>query len=441
MGNVSEHIALFIDIENFFGYCNGLGLPIDLAPELKKLTEIGKVTVRRAFGDIQKLPISIGQKGDIRRMLQQNLIIIEDIPYLTAFKNSADIRLVIDALSVAYTNKDIDIIAVVGSDRDYLPLFSKLREIGKEIIGVGGSKDMTPEISVRACDYFFYHENLVTPVPQVEVTPAPGPQAEEPARLAEEASLTGAVSQSSEAVQLLLDALRVLEAKDNCEPPGATVIHTMRRLKADFDVSAYGYKSFKEICESAAEAGLIAIFAHGTQFNIKLLSQPASPPQDGPPVDPKPATAAPEEHVQLKRWLEDKMKIKLPSQTDRLQIYRQLKEILVDLQSVSLIELSNQVAGALKNKDIDRSVYKILYSLYRANCFTCSQGESTFNPVINAFQAPVKDPKELDRFLIGNSMRSYKREVKKPIVPSDWSEVFFKSDSHSEYVKEIFDSL
>ena len=135
------------------------------------------------------------------------------------------------------------------------------------------------------------------------------------------------------------------------------------------------------------------------------------------------------------------MKIKLPSQTDRLQIYRQLKEILVDLQSVSLIELSNQVAGALKNKDIDRSVYKILYSLYRANCFTCSQGESTFNPVINAFQAPVKDPKELDRFLIGNSMRSYKREVKKPIVPSDWSEVFFKSDSHSEYVKEIFDSL
>lgn len=94
-----DHIALFVDVENFFGYCNALGLPIDLSPELEKLTEIGKVTIRRSFGDIQKLPVPGEKKQEIRKMLQANLVLHEDIPYHNNFKNSADIRLVIEALS------------------------------------------------------------------------------------------------------------------------------------------------------------------------------------------------------------------------------------------------------------------------------------------------------------------------------------------------------
>ena len=97
-----DRIGLFIDLENFVGYCLGLGLPIDLAPELSRLTELGKVTVRHSFGDIYKLPMPNERKAEVRKMLQNNLVQHEDIPYQNAFKNTADIRLVIDALSMAY---------------------------------------------------------------------------------------------------------------------------------------------------------------------------------------------------------------------------------------------------------------------------------------------------------------------------------------------------
>src|ERR1700741_4321054 len=123
----ADRIALFVDLENFVGFCLGIGLPIDLGPELSRLTELGKVAVRRSFGDIYKLPIPSDKKADLRKMLQNNLIQHEDIPHFNAFKNTSDIRLVIDALSTAYTNEDIDMVAVVASDRDYLPLFAKLR--------------------------------------------------------------------------------------------------------------------------------------------------------------------------------------------------------------------------------------------------------------------------------------------------------------------------
>jgi len=89
-------------------------------------------------------------------MLQNNLIQHEDVMYQNEYKNSADIRLVIDALEVAHTNNNIDVFAVVAADRDYLPLFYKLSEMGKDVIGIGGNKESTPELYVRACDTFLY---------------------------------------------------------------------------------------------------------------------------------------------------------------------------------------------------------------------------------------------------------------------------------------------
>ena len=103
----TEHIALFIDLDNFVGFCLGLGLPIDLSPEIERLTEMGKITIRRSFGDIYKVPLSDAQKVDLRKMLQNNQIQHEDIPYQNNFKNSSDIRLAVETISTAFSNEKI----------------------------------------------------------------------------------------------------------------------------------------------------------------------------------------------------------------------------------------------------------------------------------------------------------------------------------------------
>lgn len=449
--STTEHIALFVDLENFFGFCNGLGLPIDLAPEMEKLTTIGKVTVRKSFGDIQKLPIPGDKKQEIRKMLQQNLIHHEDIPYHNAFKNSADIRLVIEALSMVYSNDDIDLVAVVGSDRDYLPLFSKVREIGKEVIGIGGSKDNTPDIFVRACDYFFYHENLTGNAAPPESATAlldSGTASETPSGPAAAQGniadvLTSSSNTEEEAVSLLVEALKVLEAKGGEGVVSAAVIPTMRRLKPDFDLADYGFKNFKQLCERAAENGVITIVHRGTKLDLRLVDHPVSPPEENnadqgqTPAAPTPA------HVLLKQWIEDKMKVPLPGHGNRILIYKHLEATLKASPVISLTDLSSLVAEKMKRKDVEQpTVYKILYSLYRGNCFSCSPGTIPFDPIINECRIATEDLNAFDKALIQNSMRLYLREHKQTTIdPEAWSEVFYKSNDYTEFVKDIAQSM
>jgi len=115
--------------------CEWFGLPVEVKPEIDRLTEIGKVTIRKSFGDIHKLSekLALDDKS-IRRMLQSNLIQHEDVMYQNSFKNAADIRLVIDAVSTAYSNETIDVITVIGADRDYLPLFQRSERWAKKLL-------------------------------------------------------------------------------------------------------------------------------------------------------------------------------------------------------------------------------------------------------------------------------------------------------------------
>ena len=116
-----SRIALFIDIENLIGSASTIGLPINIAPVLDKLKEFGKVQVRRSFGDLDKCLRSISKEREIhetRRMLHHNLVQIEDIPYLTQSKNTADITLAVEALALAFQYPDISHFAILASDRD-----------------------------------------------------------------------------------------------------------------------------------------------------------------------------------------------------------------------------------------------------------------------------------------------------------------------------------
>jgi uncharacterized LabA/DUF88 family protein len=455
----AERIALFVDLENFVGFCLGIGLPIDLGPELARLTELGKIAVRRSFGDIYKLPIPFDKKADLRKMLQNNLIQHEDIPHFNAFKNTSDIRLVIDALSTAYTNDDIDMVAVVASDRDYLPLFAKLREIGKEIVGIGGNRDNTPELYVKACDYFFYHEVLCGGGPTAAI--------ESMSVGSEKSGLTppaeGAVNAGldlsgeslvhkptrtsmldhSEAIQLLVEALQVLEGSGLDLQSGAKVIQMMRRLKADFDLASYGYSSFKELCLEARELGRIEIEQEGIIFNIRLAPPPILMESDQQlqlPEEIPQGTSC----MHLQEWLESKMRISLPSVENRYSIYRNLAQILKDSENadgVKLTELSAQVKANISNaKGFQDVCFKVLYCLYRANCFTCSPGETPYNPVVNGLR-DVESPEVLDAKFIENNLRIYHRECRVQIDGEGWSTVFFGSIEKADHIRDVARSL
>ena len=155
--------ALFIDIENVIGHCATLGLPVRLRPICEKMKEFAPLRARKAFGDIAKTINSTGNASGIvllRRELAANLVEIQDIPYLTLQKNSADIHIVVAALSLAYENPHLSHFAFVATDRDYVPLYSKLKEYGKTVVVMGINESFTSGVVAEAADYLYFYEQL-----------------------------------------------------------------------------------------------------------------------------------------------------------------------------------------------------------------------------------------------------------------------------------------
>ena len=445
-----ERIALFIDLENFVGSCSSLGLPIDLSFEINRLTELGKVTIRRSYGDIYKLPITNVQKQELRKMLQNNLIQHEDIPYQNGYKNASDIRLVVDVLSTIHSNKEIDKVAVVASDRDFIPLFTELRNIGKDIIGIGGNREDTPDLIVNSCDYFFYHEVLSGRSPSAISATV---QESSDTLMIETSSVNAIVSSTDtnsnqpdssfadngeEALKLLVEALKVLETGGNSWNSGSSIISMMRRFKADFDYTAYGYKNFKQLCLRALAENLIEIDdKEGTSYTIHL--------REANEIDTLSVVTQANEQTsgseKLKSWFETKIKITLPSISQRESIYDQLLVFMKDFTSeegISLSVLAENISEEVKVFSCSQPIsFKLLFNLFRANCFYCMQGATINNPIIKGLRVPDINSTSLDDKFIENTLRLFQRECRVDIDCSAWSEVFFETLEQSERIAEI----
>ena len=161
----ANRLAVFIDIENFAGYCADMGVPVDIAPVLEHLSQHhGRIQIKRSFGDVSSLPGPAFNPYRIRRMLQAHQIDHLDIPHRpTSYsKNSADIRLVVEAVALIHQRPEITHIVVVSNDRDFIPLFNHAREHGKLVIGCGPRRANVNEDYRNACDVFVFHEDLVS---------------------------------------------------------------------------------------------------------------------------------------------------------------------------------------------------------------------------------------------------------------------------------------
>jgi len=229
-------IAVFIDLENVaIGVRESRLSKFDFDRVLKRLVEKGDVVVKRAYADWSHYE-------DYKRPLHEHAIELIEMPgsKITG-KNSADIKMVCDALELSYTKPHIDAFALISGDSDFSPLVSKLRENNKHIIGIGVKRSTSP-LLVDNCDEFIYYDDLV----------------ERSKRRRKLAGAENIPQKKREAFEQLLEAANAL-LRENRELYGSLVKDTMKRLQPQFNEEYHGYGSFHELLEDAQKHKLITL--------------------------------------------------------------------------------------------------------------------------------------------------------------------------------------
>ncbi|MGC8916307.1 MAG: NYN domain-containing protein [Thermoanaerobaculum sp.] len=225
---IDEHkIALFIDFENIAVGLRDSGYKqFDINLVLARLLEKGKVVVRRAYADWERY-------SQYKRPFHEAAIELIDIP-LKAYsgKNSADIRMVVDAMDLCFAKGFVTTFALCSGDSDFSPLVSKLRENDKYVIGIG-VKNSTSELLIANCDEFIFYEDLIRSLE--EATP----------------SLAGLPEKKQECFALLIDAIKALMRDGKEILWGSMIKQTMQRKKPEFNEEYYGYPTFTALLKDA----------------------------------------------------------------------------------------------------------------------------------------------------------------------------------------------
>jgi uncharacterized protein (TIGR00288 family) len=235
MDDAERTLAVFIDFENLaIGFKRRRG-DFDIQKILERLVEKGKVIVKKAYADW-------GEYKQYTRALHEAAIELIEIPRRSMTgKNSADIRLAVDAMDLAWSKEHIDTFVIVSGDSDFSPLVSKLKENGKHIIGIG-MKESTSDLLAQNCDEFIYYEDLErAPAVSTTAVPADVPPGKK------------------EVFDLLFESIAAL-IRENKDPIFASMVKdTMQRKKPSFSESSYGYRSFSELLEDAEKTGFLNV--------------------------------------------------------------------------------------------------------------------------------------------------------------------------------------
>src|SRR5436190_448213 len=227
-------LAVFIDFENVGLGFQGRRDRFDIARVLERMVEKGKVVAKKAYADWNRFV-------EYTRSLHEAAIELIEIPRRSQTgKNSADIRLCVDAMDLAYSKDHIDTFVIVSGDSDFSPLVSKLKELGKHVIGLG-MQDSTSDLLRDNCDEFIYYEDLGR---SPALTPA----------------INTALPESKRKMfALLLDSLLALRRENKEVLWSSMVKDTMKRKKPSFNETYYGFRTFSELLEDAQREGLLEL--------------------------------------------------------------------------------------------------------------------------------------------------------------------------------------
>jgi uncharacterized protein (TIGR00288 family) len=231
----AHSLAVFIDFENLaLGFQNRRDR-FAIERVLERLVEKGKIVVKKAYADW-------GRFSSYTAPLHEAAIELIEIPRRAqSGKNSADIRLCVDAMDLGYSKEHIDTFVIVSGDSDFSPLVSKLKELGKHVIGLG-MQESTSELLRDNCDEFIYYEDLgKAPLLTPDLT----------------SRLAHLPDNKRKAFALLLDSLAALR-RENKEVLWSSMIKdTMKRKKPSFNETYHGYRTFSELLEDARQEGLL----------------------------------------------------------------------------------------------------------------------------------------------------------------------------------------
>ncbi len=263
-----SNMALFCDFENIaLGVRDARYAQFDIKKVLERLLLKGSIVVKKAYCDWERYK-------EFKATMHEAAFELIEIPHVRqSGKNSADIRMVVDALDLCYTKSHVDAFVIISGDSDFSPLVSKLRENNKYVIGIG-VKDSTSDLLSANCDEFIFYDDLVREqeakkkrgvksVPQKSVT---GNK--------KSASIKKEDDKRQEALDFIVETVEALIAERGSDEKiwGSLVKTTMQRRKPGFTESFYGFSSFKELVDGAQKSGLLTVVRDekSGQYTIRL---------------------------------------------------------------------------------------------------------------------------------------------------------------------------
>src|SRR5262245_41626169 len=241
-------LAVFCDFENVaLGVRDARYARFDMSPVLERLLLKGSIVVKKAYCDWDRYK-------EFKSAMHEASFELIEIPHVRqSGKNSADIRMVVDALDLCYTKSHVDTFVIVSGDSDFSPLVSKLRENAKTVIGVG-VKNSSSDLLINNCDEFIFYDDLVKqeekskrrrakPRKKAADPEAPTPLKDDDARI--------------DAIELVVETVDALFSERGNEDKlwGSMIKQALKRRRPEFNERTFGFRSFNELLEDARDRG------------------------------------------------------------------------------------------------------------------------------------------------------------------------------------------
>jgi len=246
----NQILSVFCDFENIaLGVRDAKYASFDINRVLGRLLVKGSIVVKKAYCDWERYK-------KFKAVMHEAAFELIDIPHVRqSGKNSADIRMVVDALDLCYTKSHVDTFVIVSGDSDFSPLVSKLRENAKTVIGVG-VKNSTSDLLIGNCDEFIYYDDLVR-------------ERKKKTRATSKAKTSSKDKKSSpksgdlalEGIELVIEISQALntELGDQKKLWGSMIKQALKRRHPGFNESYYGFESFSRLLEEAQERKLLTL--------------------------------------------------------------------------------------------------------------------------------------------------------------------------------------
>jgi uncharacterized protein (TIGR00288 family) len=248
-------MAVYLDLENIALGARDANYPsFDIGKVLERLLLKGDIVVKKAYCDFERYK-------DFKRGLHEAAFELIEIPHVRqSGKNSADIRMVVDALDLCYTKGHVDTFVIISGDSDFSPLVSKLRENAKTVIGIG-VKNSTSDLFLNNCDEFIYYDDLVRKERSRRRPSAAGAASRTTTPPTETKGSETKGPDPSEALDLVAETLdAVTEERGENEPIwGSMIKQAIKRRHPGFNERFYGFRSFNDLLADAEKRGLLTL--------------------------------------------------------------------------------------------------------------------------------------------------------------------------------------